>query len=67
MKKKFCEKCHVRAELLIDAVMAIETIVGGLERYRRNLPAYERLLLEKTVVGVPKALVLLKRIAKEST
>lgn len=63
MKQK-CE-CKTKVKLLSDAIAALETVLAGLERYRRNLPAYERLLLEKTVVGVPKALVLLKRIAKE--
>ena len=45
MKQK-CE-CKTKIKLLADAIAALETVLAGLERYRRNLPAYERLLLEK--------------------
>lgn len=62
MKQK-CE-CKTKIKLLDDAIAALETVLAGLERYRRNLPAYERLLLEKTLQGVPAAVCVIKQARK---
>lgn len=56
--------CDCQRELLEDCIDSLSQIIRGLNEYRESLPMYDRGILTRRVVGISRAITILKRFKR---